>query len=155
VTKSTLREKISDPSWVLDPITEIEGVKHALILSADGIVVGASDSLSREDAEGTAAMVSALHGSSRAATVVALGAPKKTPISTITVQLDAPPDSKDRTSCGTLMVMPAGTNTNAFIAVSYGPEVPLSIIAHTMAKQAKNLGEALMSVSARTDGSAS
>lgn len=96
MSQSTLSQQIPDPSWVLEPITEI-GVRHALILSADGIVVGASGSLGRDESEGMAAMVSALHGAARAAAVVSLEAPEETPISTVTVQLDG---------CGTLMVMP-------------------------------------------------
>lgn len=141
MTQSTLRDQIPDPSWVLDPITEI-GVRHALILSADGIVVGASGSLGRDESEGIAAMVSALHGAARAAAVVSLEAPTDTPISTITVQLDG---------TGTLMVMPAG-GANAFIAASFGTDVPMNIVAHTLARQAKNLGEALLSVPARVHG---
>ncbi len=153
--QSTLREKIGDPSWVLDPITEIAGVKNAEILSADGILIGASDSLDRDNAEGIAAMVSSLNGAARTAAIVALSAPKNTAISTIIVELGPAEDSEDQSSPGRLMVMPAGTNTNAFIAVAYGPDTPMGIVAHTVAKQAKNLGEALMSVSARTSDSAS
>ncbi|MBT2873522.1 roadblock/LC7 domain-containing protein [Streptomyces cellulosae] len=144
MSQSTLSQQIPDPSWVLEPITEI-GVRHALILSADGIVVGASGSLGRDESEGMAAMVSALHGAARAAAVVSLEAPEETPISTVTVQLDG---------CGTLMVMPAG-GANAFIAASFGTEVPMNIVAHTLARQAKNLGEALMSVPTRSQGPAS
>ena len=141
MTQSTLSEQIPDPSWVLGPIIEI-GVRHAVILSDDGMVVGALGSLGRDESEGMAAMVSALHSSARAAAVVSLGAPEETPISTITVQLDA---------CGTLMVMPAG-GANAFIAASFGTDVPMNIVAHTLARQAKNLGEALMSVPTRSNG---
>lgn len=141
MSQSSLSQQIPDPSWVLDPIVEV-GVRHALILSADGIVVGASGTLGRDESEGMAAMVSALHGAARAAAVVALEAPDETPISTITVQLDA---------SGTLMVMPAG-GANAFIAASFGSDVPMNIVAHTLARQAKNLGEALMSVPTRSPG---
>jgi hypothetical protein len=155
MSTSTLQEKISDPSWVLNPITEVEGVKHALILSADGMIVGKSDNLDKDSADRIAAAISSLQGAARAAAVEALEAPERTPISTITVQLDAAPDSRDRTSLGTLMVIPAGAKTNAYIAAAYSPEAPMGVIAHIMAKQAKNLGEKLMSVSSRSDGSAS
>lgn len=144
MTLSTISAQLPDPSWVLDPITEI-GVRHALILSADGIVIGASGSLGRDDSERIAAMVSALHGAARAAGVVSLQAPEDTPISTITIQLDA---------SGTLMVMPAG-GANAFIAASFSTDVPMNIVAHTLARQAKNLGETLMSVPMRSHNPAS
>jgi predicted regulator of Ras-like GTPase activity (Roadblock/LC7/MglB family) len=147
-----LREEIGDPSWVLDPITEIGGVMKAVILSADGMQVGKSDSASDDDADRIAAMSSSLQGAARAAAIVSLDAPEDSPASTITVELEAPrkKDSDERKLIGRLTLMPAGKDTNAFIAVAYSPETPMGIIAHAMAKQAKNLGEALMSVSART-----
>lgn len=139
MTESTLRSQINDPSWVLRPITDINGVLHALILSIDGMDVGASGGLSREAAEGIAAMTSALHGAARSAANKALGAPDRTPVTTITVQTDY----------GTFMLMPAGAKSNAFIAVAGGPDMPMGVVAHTMAKQASKLGEQLMSVPVR------
>lgn len=145
MTESTLRSQIDDPSWVLKPITEINGVLHALIISIDGMEVGASEGLSRDDAEGIAAMTSALHGAARSAANKVLGAPGRTPVTTITVQTDH----------GTFMLMPAGARSNAFVAVAGGPDMPMGVVAHTMAKQASKLGEQLMSVPVRgTDASA-
>ncbi|MFE0774201.1 roadblock/LC7 domain-containing protein [Streptomyces sp. NPDC058861] len=155
MNSSTLAAQVADPSWVLDPITAIPDVRLALIISADGIRVGTYKNADENTVETVSAVVSALHGAGRAAAVNALGANPRTPISTITVQLDADPDSGHRTSAGTLMVMPAGANTNAYIAAAFGPNTPMGIIAQTMAKQAKNLGERLMAVSARNDGPAS
>ncbi|TLQ39349.1 roadblock/LC7 domain-containing protein [Streptomyces marianii] len=163
MSSSTLGAQIADPSWVLDPITTISGVHIALIISSDGIVVGVSegttkgtaDRASRDTVDRVSAAISSLHGASRAAAVEALGAHEKTPISTITVQLDVDPTSQDGVSAGTLMVMPVGGGTNAYLAAAFGPATPMGIIAQTMAKQAKNLGEQLMAVSSRNDGPAS
>ncbi|GGX66331.1 roadblock/LC7 domain-containing protein [Streptomyces hiroshimensis] len=48
--------------WMLDDLTErIEHIRHALVLSNDGLVTGASASLQREDAEHLAAVASGLH----------------------------------------------------------------------------------------------
>ncbi|MEU8545917.1 roadblock/LC7 domain-containing protein [Streptomyces roseoverticillatus] len=48
--------------WMLDDLTErIEHIRHALVLSNDGLVTGASTSLQREDAEHLAAVASGLH----------------------------------------------------------------------------------------------
>jgi predicted regulator of Ras-like GTPase activity (Roadblock/LC7/MglB family) len=48
--------------WLLDDLTErVEHVRHALILSNDGLVTGASTGLRREDAEHLAAVASGLH----------------------------------------------------------------------------------------------
>ncbi|MGW7823897.1 roadblock/LC7 domain-containing protein [Streptomyces puniciscabiei] len=152
-----LRQRIGNPSWVLDPITELGGVMKAVILSADGMQVGKSDSVSNDDADSIAAMSSSLQGAARAAAIVALDAPEDAPASTITVELEAPRkrNSDERKLIGRLTLMPAGKDTNAFIAVAYSPETPMGLIAHALARQAKNLGEALMSVSARSSDATS
>ncbi|MEV6793419.1 roadblock/LC7 domain-containing protein [Streptomyces sp. NPDC051320] len=48
--------------WLLDDLTtRVEHVRHALVLSNDGLVTGASQELIREDAEHLAAVSSGLH----------------------------------------------------------------------------------------------
>ncbi|MBT2384520.1 roadblock/LC7 domain-containing protein [Streptomyces sp. ISL-11] len=48
--------------WMLDDLTErVENIRHALVLSNDGLVTGASTSLEREDADHLAAVASGLH----------------------------------------------------------------------------------------------
>ncbi|MGW6054879.1 roadblock/LC7 domain-containing protein [Streptomyces sp. NPDC055189] len=48
--------------WLLDDLTKrMEPVRHALVLSNDGLVTGASSELKREDAEHLAAVSSGLH----------------------------------------------------------------------------------------------
>ncbi|MGR6974279.1 roadblock/LC7 domain-containing protein [Streptomyces cynarae] len=48
--------------WLLDDLTErVEPVRHALVLSNDGLVTGTSTGLRREDAEHLAAVSSGLH----------------------------------------------------------------------------------------------
>ncbi|MEV8565332.1 roadblock/LC7 domain-containing protein [Streptomyces sp. NPDC051322] len=48
--------------WLLDDLTSrVEHVRHALVLSNDGLVTGASQELVREDAEHLAAVSSGLH----------------------------------------------------------------------------------------------
>ncbi|MER5946953.1 roadblock/LC7 domain-containing protein [Streptomyces sp. NPDC001904] len=48
--------------WLLDDLTgRVEHVRHALVLSNDGLVTGASSDLGREDAEHLAAVSSGLH----------------------------------------------------------------------------------------------
>ncbi|MFF2846032.1 roadblock/LC7 domain-containing protein [Streptomyces sp. NPDC058001] len=49
-------------SWLLDDLTQrVDHVRHALVLSNDGLVTGASTALNREDAEHLAAVASGLH----------------------------------------------------------------------------------------------
>ncbi|MER6050530.1 roadblock/LC7 domain-containing protein (plasmid) [Streptomyces sp. BHT-5-2] len=48
--------------WLLDDLTKrVEKVRHALVLSNDGLVTSASQGLEREDAEHLAAVASGLH----------------------------------------------------------------------------------------------
>ncbi|MFI8304306.1 roadblock/LC7 domain-containing protein [Streptomyces sp. NPDC085927] len=48
--------------WLLDDLTQrVEEVRHALVLSNDGLVTGTSTGLRREDAEYLAAVSSGLH----------------------------------------------------------------------------------------------
>ncbi|GAA3722195.1 roadblock/LC7 domain-containing protein [Streptomyces tremellae] len=142
---STPHQQAEQSAWYLNPIAEIKGVRHALIMTLDGMVVARSSELARDEADGIAAMTSALHAASRSAANTALGAPEQTPVETVTVQ----------NAYGTYMVMPAGTRTNTLIAVSGDADMPMGVVAHTMARQAKKLGEQLMSVPVRSDDSAS
>ncbi|MFF9479784.1 roadblock/LC7 domain-containing protein [Streptomyces sp. NPDC014733] len=48
--------------WLLDDLTQrVEKVRHALVLSNDGLVTGVSQGLARQDAEHLAAVASGLH----------------------------------------------------------------------------------------------
>ncbi|WP_370423017.1 roadblock/LC7 domain-containing protein [Streptomyces sp. QH1-20] len=52
--------------WLLDDLTKrVEQIRHALVLSNDGLVTGASADLEREDAEHLAAVASGLHSLAR------------------------------------------------------------------------------------------
>ncbi|MFE7776378.1 roadblock/LC7 domain-containing protein [Streptomyces sp. NPDC057445] len=52
--------------WLLDDLTKrVEYIRHALVLSNDGLVTGASSGLVREDAEHLAAVSSGLHSLAR------------------------------------------------------------------------------------------
>lgn len=52
--------------WLLDELTQRVGsVRHALVLSNDGLVTGVSSELAREDAEHLAAVSSGLHSLAR------------------------------------------------------------------------------------------
>ncbi|MGW3405251.1 roadblock/LC7 domain-containing protein [Streptomyces zhihengii] len=52
--------------WLLDDLTKrVDHITHALVLSNDGLVTGASTGLAREDAEHLAAVSSGLHSLAR------------------------------------------------------------------------------------------
>lgn len=138
-------DAIEQSAWYLNPITEIKGVRHALIMTLDGMVQAKSRDLTVDEADGIAAMTSALHAAARAAANTALGAEEGLPIETVTV----------RNARGTYMVMPAGMGTNTLIGAAGDDDMPMGVVAHTMARQAMKLGEQLMSVPVRSDDGAS
>jgi predicted regulator of Ras-like GTPase activity (Roadblock/LC7/MglB family) len=54
--------------WLLDDLTsKLAGVRHAIVLSADGLLVGRAASLGRDDAERLAAMAAAFQSLARGA----------------------------------------------------------------------------------------
>jgi predicted regulator of Ras-like GTPase activity (Roadblock/LC7/MglB family) len=53
-------------TWLLDElVTSVAGARHAVVLSADGLVVERSGRLSRDDADQLAAMAASLHSVAR------------------------------------------------------------------------------------------
>ncbi|MCX4851587.1 MULTISPECIES: roadblock/LC7 domain-containing protein [unclassified Streptomyces] len=134
-------EESGPSSWVLKPITEIRGVRHALTMTLDGMVQATSENLTKDEADGIGAMTAALHSASRAATNAVLGAPPSTPLTTVTSHNDR----------GTYMVMPVGEGTNTLIAAAGDQDMPMGVVAATMARQAMKLGEQIMSVPARVN----
>ncbi|MEW2497487.1 roadblock/LC7 domain-containing protein [Streptomyces nodosus] len=136
--------KSDDYSLVLKPLLEVSQVRHAVIASSDGMLVAASEALPRDRAEGVAAMSSSVLSAIRATTNAALqpdpGNPIDNPIETITTI----------TELGTCMMMPAGYN--AFLVVVGDPDMPMGVVAGLAARQARKVGEKLMSVPARDVG---
>jgi predicted regulator of Ras-like GTPase activity (Roadblock/LC7/MglB family) len=58
----------TDIGWLLDDlVSRVPGVKKALVLTRDGLTVGTSRSLGREDAERLAAIAAAFHSLARGA----------------------------------------------------------------------------------------
>lgn len=145
MTMPETHEETGPSAWVLKPITEIRGVRHALTMTLDGMVQAISEDLTKDEADGIGAMTAALHSASRAATNAVLGVPRGTPLKTVTSHNDR----------GIYMVMPVGEGTNTLIAAAGDEDMPMGVVAATMARQAMKLGEQIMSVPARTNDGAS
>ncbi|MFF7333938.1 roadblock/LC7 domain-containing protein [Streptomyces sp. NPDC090306] len=63
-----------DLSWVLNDVLEVRGARHAILVSADGLLMQRSDDIPRDDAETNAAAISSMQSLSRAvAPFVGLG----------------------------------------------------------------------------------
>lgn len=60
------QSKPSDLNWLLDDLTNrVSGARYAVVLSTDGLLVGRSRSLSREDGEHLSAIASAFQSLAR------------------------------------------------------------------------------------------
>ncbi|MGK5496733.1 roadblock/LC7 domain-containing protein [Streptomyces sp. URMC 125] len=129
----------SDVSWVLEPLLDLPGVVHALVLSSDGMVQGASPDLGREAGEGAAAMMSALQGAARSL-AISFSGDNGTQLRQVVVDTDS----------GFVLATPAGTNT--VMAVYASRDVDMGVVAHHMQIQVATLGRKVMNSPARDTG---
>jgi predicted regulator of Ras-like GTPase activity (Roadblock/LC7/MglB family) len=114
--------------WLLDELTEhVAQVRHAVVLSNDGLAVGASHDLSREDAEHLAAVASGFHSLAKGAgRHFDAGAVRQT-----MVELDR----------GFLFVAAAGEGS--CLAVFTTAAADVGLIAYEMARLVRRVGEHL------------
>ncbi|KUJ69019.1 dynein regulation protein LC7 [Streptomyces albus subsp. albus] len=124
--------------WLLDDLVErIEDIRHALVLSNDGLVTAASATLARQDAEHLAAVSSGLHSLAKGS-----GHHFRTgEVRQTMVEYEE----------GVLFVTAAGDGS--CLCVLSGPESDVGQIAYEMALLVNRVGEHL-SVEARHQGSA-
>ncbi len=55
----------NDLSWMLDSALEVPGARHALLVSADGLLMARSNSVDKDDADTVAAAMSGMQSLSR------------------------------------------------------------------------------------------
>jgi predicted regulator of Ras-like GTPase activity (Roadblock/LC7/MglB family) len=55
-----------DLSWVLNDVLQVRGARHAILVSADGLLLEHSSAIGRDDAETVAAAMSSMQSLSRA-----------------------------------------------------------------------------------------
>jgi len=55
-----------DLSWVLNDVLQVPGAQHAILVSADGLLLASSDQIGRDDADTVAAAMSSMQSLSRA-----------------------------------------------------------------------------------------
>ena len=129
----------TDLSWVLDDVTNVQGARHAILVSADGLLLQASQNIGRDDAETNAAAMSSMQSLSRAvAGFVASG-------QGIWKQTLLEYDD------GWIFLIAAGSG--AYLAVSAALDVDMETMSMRMQKQVKALARAL-STPARTSAGA-
>jgi predicted regulator of Ras-like GTPase activity (Roadblock/LC7/MglB family) len=114
--------------WLLDDlVTRIEEVRHAVVLSVDGLAVSASGGLSRADADHLAAVASGFHSLAKGAgRHFAIGQVRQT-----MVEMDG----------GFLFVAAAGDGS--CLAVLSSVHADIGLVAYEMARLVKRVGEHL------------
>ncbi|RBM12655.1 dynein regulation protein LC7 [Prauserella sp. PE36] len=115
-------------SWLInDFVRKVHGVTHALIMSADGFPLTASEAVSNEDAEQLAAIASGLLSLARnSATLFDKGTCEQIII---------------RLTHGYFLFM--GIGSGAGLAVLTGPDCDMKVVAYEMTQFVRNAGHAL------------
>ena len=121
----------TDLSWMLNDVLTVPNVRHAILLSADGLLRARSGGISRDDADRQAAALSGLQAISRR-----------------TVEFCGRTDSPWRQSMvefedGYVFIVAAGPG--AYLAVSGSEEVDLEALTYQMHKLVDRLGKNLTS----------
>jgi uncharacterized protein len=114
--------------WVLDDfVRRVEGIREAVILSRDGLTLGASRGLSREDAEHLAAVAAGVQSLARGAGNRFRGGQVRQTI----IEMDS------------LLLFIAAAGTGSCLAVLCPADAEPGLIAYEMAMLVKRLGQFL------------
>lgn len=126
----TTAHRSGELDWLLDDLVmRVSAVRHAVVLSNDGLAVGASGDLRREDAEHLAAVASGFHSLAKGAgRHFGAGGVRQT-----LVEMDE----------GFLFVAAAGDSS--CLAVLSDVNVDIGLVAYEMALLVKRVGEHLHS----------
>jgi len=123
--------------WLLDEMVGgVPAIRHAVVLSTDGLAVAASTGLSRENGEHLAAVASGFHS-------LAKGAGRHFEVGTVRqtmVEFDG----------GFLFVVAAGGGT--CLAVFSGPDCDIGLVAYEMARLVRRVGEHLFTAPRADNG---
>ena len=118
-----------DLSWVLNGVLEVRGARHAILVSADGLLMQRSDDISRDEAEKNAAAMSSIQSLCRAVAGFVDGGQglwKQT-----LVEFDG----------GWIFLVAAGSG--AYLAVSAALDVDMEAMSFRMQKTVSALREAM------------
>lgn len=128
---SAVGDHVDDATWVLEPLLELTGVTHGLVVTADGMVWAASPGLERSQAEGASAMMSALQGAARALSG-ALSGDRDTQVRQVVVE----------TTDGFVFAVPAGRHS--VLALYTSRSVDMGKVTYEMQCQVASLAGALL-----------
>ncbi|GAB1329045.1 roadblock/LC7 domain-containing protein [Streptomyces sp. NPDC093260] len=118
-----------DLSWVLNDVLTVRGARHAILVSADGLLMERSSEIGRDEAETNAAAMSSMQSLSRAVAGFVSGGHgiwKQT-----LMEYDG----------GWIFLIAAGSG--AYLAVSAALDVDMELMSIRMQQQVTALGKAL------------
>jgi predicted regulator of Ras-like GTPase activity (Roadblock/LC7/MglB family) len=131
-----------DPQWVatvIEKMSRQKGVTDVVVLSADGLVLGAKTTLADQgDTEGTAAGASGMLSCGRAIAEKLLGHRVTTRQALV------------ETDFGFVVAIPAGEN--AFLLVHTSPDTDLGLITYEAKRLVLRLGEQVLATAPRDAG---
>ncbi|MEY9875114.1 putative regulator of Ras-like GTPase activity (Roadblock/LC7/MglB family) [Streptacidiphilus sp. MAP12-33] len=119
-----------DLSWVLNDVLQVPGARHAILVSADGLLLERSSKLGRDDAETNAAAMSSMQSLSRAVAPFVDGDGTSTWRQTL-LEYDL----------GWIFLIAAGSG--AYLAASTAPDVDMEAMSFRMQQQVGALGRAM------------
>ncbi|MDT9696512.1 roadblock/LC7 domain-containing protein [Streptomyces sp. P17] len=125
--------------WMLDEVLKVPHARHAILLSADGMLRAFSKDIDRDDAERLAAGLSGVQSISRS-----------------TAEFCGPPHTPWRQTLiefahGYVFLVAAGEG--AYLAVSTGKDVDMEAVTYRMHKLVDRLGKELTSPARQDTGS--
>jgi predicted regulator of Ras-like GTPase activity (Roadblock/LC7/MglB family) len=121
-------DDVRELDWLLDELVAgVAGVRHAVVLSDDGLALGISSGMSREDGEHLAAVASGFHSLAKGAgRHFEAGRVRQT-----MVELDT----------AFLFIVAAGDGT--CLAVLCAADIDVGLVAYEMARMVRRVGERL------------
>ncbi|MFD6533885.1 roadblock/LC7 domain-containing protein [Streptomyces sp. NPDC060184] len=129
-----------DLSWVLDDVLQVPGARHAILVSADGLLLASSADIGRDDAETVAAAMSSMQSLSRA---VAPFIGTRTPGQWRQTLLEY--------EDGWIFLIAAGSG--AYLAAAAAADVDMEAMSFRMQQQVGAVGKAMSTPPRQTAGS--
>ncbi|MDX3072737.1 MULTISPECIES: roadblock/LC7 domain-containing protein [unclassified Streptomyces] len=118
-----------DLSWVLNDVLQVRGARHAILVSADGLLLEKSSEIGRDDAETNAAAMSSMQSLSRAVAPFTGGG--ASPWRQTLLEYEH----------GWIFLIAAGDG--AYLAASAAPDVDMEAMSFRMQQQVGALGKAM------------
>ncbi|MFF2655487.1 roadblock/LC7 domain-containing protein [Streptomyces sp. NPDC058045] len=129
-----------DLSWVLNDVLQVRGARHAILVSADGLLLERSTGIGRDSAETNAAAMSSMQSLSRAVAPFVGGEYTGSWRQTL-LEYDH----------GWIFLIAAGSG--AYLAASTTPDVDMEAMSFRMQQQVGALGKALTTPPRQNAGS--